>query len=367
MRWITAALLTIHGLIHMMGFAKAFGYAELPQLSRPISRELGLLWFAAGLLVLASAALMVAWPRRWWMLGIVALVLSQTAILSAWRDARAGTLANVVLLVAVAYGWFTEGPPSFRAQFDRDVSAGLARPMEAPLVSEADLAPLPDPVQRYLRATGVVGRPRVRNYRLHFRGRIRSAPDARWMPFEAEQQSFADERARFFLMRARMFGLPVEAFHRLIDGRATMQVKIAGTVPIVDASGDAMDRSETVTLFNDMCFLAPGTLLDPAIGWETVDAHKVRAQFTNGAHTISATMLFGDDGLAINFLSDDRSRASPDGKVFTRHRFSTPVREYRDFGPARLPTHGEARWLLPEGEFTYGEFEIRGVSYNVRR
>jgi hypothetical protein len=187
------------------------------------------------------------------------------------------------------------------------------------------------------------------------------------MPFEAEQQSFADERARFFLMRARMFGLPVEAFHRLIDGRATMQVKIAGTVPIVDASGDAMDRSETVTLFNDMCFLAPGTLLDPAIGWETVDAHKVRAQFTNGAHTISATMLFGDDGLAINFLSDDRSRASPDGKVFTRHRFSTPVREYRDFGPARLPTHGEARWLLPEGEFTYGEFEIRGVSYNVRR
>ncbi|RPH59783.1 MAG: hypothetical protein EHM89_10070, partial [Acidobacteria bacterium] len=268
MRWITAVLVAIHGLIHMMGFVKAFGYAELPQLSRPISRAMGLLWFTAGLLVLASAALMVAWPRRWWMLGILALVLSQATIISAWHDARAGTLANVVLLLAVAYGWFTEGPLSFRTQFERDASAGLSRAMEAPLVSEGDLRPLPEPVQRYLRATGVVGRPRVWNYRLRFRGRIRSAPDARWMPFEAEQQSFAEEHSRFFLMRARMFGLPVEAFHRLIDGRATMQVKIAGAIPIVDASGDAMDRSETVTLLNDMCFLAPGTLLDPTVAWE---------------------------------------------------------------------------------------------------
>ena len=42
MRWIVAILLAVHGLIHLMGFAKAFGYAELPQLTQPISREMGL-------------------------------------------------------------------------------------------------------------------------------------------------------------------------------------------------------------------------------------------------------------------------------------------------------------------------------------
>ena len=149
-------------------------------------------------------------------------------------------------------------------------------------MTEVDLAPLPEPVQRYLRATGVVGQPRVRNYRLRFRGRIRSGPDARWMPFEAEQQSFADQPTRLFLMRARMFALPVEVFHRRIGGRATMQVKIAGAIPMVDARGDVMDRSEAVTLFNDMCLLAPATLLDPAIAWEPVDARTVRARFTDG-------------------------------------------------------------------------------------
>jgi len=365
-RWIVVVLLVVHGLIHMMGFAKAFGYAELPRLTRPVSREMGVVWLAAGLLVAASAVTMVASPRNFWIVGGVALIASQTVILSAWSDAKAGTIVNAFLLLAVTYGWFNHGPRSFRAQFERDISSGLARPVETSVVTEVDLTPLPEPVRRYLSAIGVVGRPRVLNYRVHFQGRIRSGPGARWMPFEADQQSFADQPTRLFLMHARLFGLPVEVFHRRIGGHATMQVKIAGAIPMVDASGEAMDRSEAVTLFNDMCLLAPGTLLDSRIAWEPVDTRTARARFTDGEQTISATLLFGDDGLLANFISDDRSRSSPDGKTFTRLRFSTPTRHYRDFGTARLGSYGEARWTLPDGEFTYGEFELQKVTYNVR-
>jgi hypothetical protein len=366
MRWIVVVLLVVHGLIHLMGFAKAFGYAQLPQLTRPVSREMGVVWLAAGLLVVASAVMMVASPRSVWIVGGLALIVSQAVILAAWSDAKAGTILNVVLLLTATYGWFNYGPQSFRAQFDRDVSSGLERSAKAAVVTEVDLTPLPEPVRRYLRATGAVGRPRVMNYRLHFQGRIRSGPGSRWMPFEADQQSFVDQPTRLFLMHARMFGLPVEVFHRRIGGHATMQVKIAGAIPIVDARGEVMDRSEAVTLFNDMCLLAPGTLLDPRIAWEPVDARTARARFTDGGQTIAATLLFGDDGLLTDFISDDRSRSSLDGKTFTRLRFSTPTRDYRDFGPARLGSYGEARWWLPDGEFTYGEFELQNVTYNVR-
>jgi hypothetical protein len=105
---ILAGVLAVHGLIHLMGFAKAFGYAELPQLTQPISRGVGLLWLAAAILVLGSAALSVASPRGWWMVGVVALVLSQAVIVTAWRDAWAGTAGNVVLLVAVAQAWLIQ-------------------------------------------------------------------------------------------------------------------------------------------------------------------------------------------------------------------------------------------------------------------
>ena len=66
-----------------------------------------------------------------------------------------------------------------------------------------------------------------------------------------------------------------------------------------------------------------------------------------------------------DFVSDDRSRASPDGKTFTRLPFSTPVGDYRRFGPFRLAARGEARFRPPEGEFTYGEFDLVDIAYNV--
>ena len=60
MRWLVVGVLMVHGAIHGMGFAKAFGYAELPQLVQPIPRGMGPLWMVAGGLVLASAAMIAA-------------------------------------------------------------------------------------------------------------------------------------------------------------------------------------------------------------------------------------------------------------------------------------------------------------------
>jgi hypothetical protein len=365
MRWSLIGLLVVHGLLHFLGVAKAFGYAELPQLTQPISREWGLLWLLSGGLVIATAVMLATGSRAYWVVGGVALLASQVLIVTAWRDAWAGTAANAGLLIVVALGFLTEGPWSFHTRYLRDVEAGLSRPLDAPLVTEGDLAPLPETVRRYLRVSGAVGQPRVRNYRIRFTGRIRSAPDAAWMPFEAEQHSFADAPTRLFLMHARLFGLPVEAFHRLIGGHATMQVKVAGMVSMADARGDEMDRAETVTLFNDMCILAPGTLIGSPITWEPVDQSTTRARFTHAGHAIVATLFFDTDGRLVNFESDDRSRALPDG-TFARLRFSTPLRDYRRFGPLNLAGYGEARWRRPEGEFTYGEFRMMDIVTNVR-
>ncbi len=366
MRWVQVVLLGLHGLIHVMGFAKAFGFAALPQLTQPITRAWGVTWLIAACLLSTTAAMLAAGQRHYWIAGALALAVSQAAIASSWRDAWFGTVANLIVLVIVAHGWLTEGPRSFHAQYLRDADAGRARQATTPRVTDADVAPLPVQVQRYLRVTRSIGQPRVQNYRLRFRGRIRSAPDSRWMPFEAEQQSFADQPSRFFLMRAGMLGVPVEAFHRSVNGRATMKVLVAGVVPVEDASGAEMDRAETVTLFNDMCLLAPATLVSPAIAWETIDDTTVGARFTHGTQTIAATLYFDQTGYLINFVSDDRVRTESHG-AFTPRRFSTPVRDYRDFGPVRLMSFGEARWLLPDGEFTYGEFNLVEIAYNVSR
>jgi hypothetical protein len=149
MRWIFTAIVAVHGLIHLMGPAKAFGYAELPQIAQPISRGVGLVWLAAAVLMLTAVAALFAWPRGWWIIGAAALVVSQAVIFTSWTDAKAGTIANLILLAGVAYGFLTQGPTSFRAHYERDVRAGLARPIEARVLTEVEVAPLPDPGDRH--------------------------------------------------------------------------------------------------------------------------------------------------------------------------------------------------------------------------
>jgi len=365
MRFIFAIVLVVHGLIHALGAAKAFKVAALPQLTQPISPAMGLLWLSAAVLFLGTAAALFAWTRWWWAIGAVAIVISQWAITASWTDAKFGSVLNLVALVGVVFGFLAQGPWSLRARYDGDVDAGLAHVAAVMPVTEADLAHLPAPVQRYLLASGVVGQPRIRNMRVRMHGRIRSGPDAPWMAFTAEQHNFYDRPARFFYMNASRALVPIQVLHRYAGTEATMLVKAAALVPVVQASGSEMTQAETVTLFNDMALLAPATLIDPSIAWEQVDALTAHATFRNAGHAIRAELTFNDAGELTNFSSDDRRQASPDGRTMRAIRWSTPFGDYRAFGPIRLGARGEALWHEPAGAYAYIQMAIDDVRYNV--
>ena len=361
-----AVLLVVHGLIHLLGTAKAFGWADLPQLTQPISVTVGALWLLAALLFLTTAASLFVWPRMWWTVGACAVVVSTLLIVPSWTDAKVGALANAVVLVGVALGFLSQGPYSLRAEYERDIEGHVPAAASTAPVTDADLAHLPAPVQRYLRLAGVVGKARVRNFRVGMHGRIRNGRQGRWMPFAAEQYNVVGPAARLFYLDASMFTIPAQGYHRYVGSSASMRVKAAAMVPVVSAAGSEMTRGETVTMLNDMCMMAPATLIEPAITWEAVDACTARACFTNAGHAIRAELSFNEAGELTNFVSDDRFQASADGTTMRRVRWSTPVRGYRTYGAMRLPSGGEGRWLEAEGEYAYIDVTIDEVQYNVR-
>jgi hypothetical protein len=357
-------VIAVHGCIHFVGFVRAFGLAEVPQLTEPISRALGIAWLAAGLMLLATSLLLWLDSGIWWVGGVGAVLLSQIVIISSWSDAKFGTVANALVLAGVVYGFASVGPLSFRARYLADVGERSGQPVSPELVTEADLAHLPEPVRQYLRLTGTVGQPRVHHFKATWSGRIRASADAPWMAFTAEQYNFPAERARFFLMDATRTGLPVEVYHAFEGHTATMRARLLSLVPLVDAKGPEMDRAETVTLFNDLCLLAPAALIDPAIRWEPLDAGSARAHYTAGSNTISAVLYFNEAGELVDFVSEDRLASSADGTEFTRRRWSTPVGDYRTFGSRRVMTRGEGRWHPSEGEFVYIELELLDLEIN---
>ncbi|RLB59962.1 MAG: hypothetical protein DRI34_00115 [Deltaproteobacteria bacterium] len=364
MKWLCAGLLALHGLIHFLGLAKALAPGRLPQFTQAVSRPQGLLWMAAGLLLLAAAGLLAAGQRAWWLPGLAGVVLSQGLIFSTWRDARFGTVANLLLLPILLYGLASLGPWGFRAEYLRQVRGRLARPAIATPVAAGELSALPRPLRCYLEQAGVVGRERVHHFRARWRGRIRGGPDQPWMEFTAEQYNFVAEPARFFFMRARRGGLPVEVLHAFSGGAAIMRVRLLASIPLVDASGPELTRAETVTLFNDLCLLAPAALLDPGINWEELDERSVRGRYTVGANTISAVLHFNERCELVDFVSDDRLAASADGRRFTPKRWSTPVEAYRRFGPWRLFSRGRGLWHDRQGEYAYFEAELLDLQVN---
>jgi hypothetical protein len=362
---VFALFLVAHGLIHLLGFARAFGLAELPQLTSPVSETGGVLWLTGALLFVAAAACLFVWPRWWWAVGAAGIVISFAAIVPSWADAKFGAMANAIALAGVIFGFLAYGPFSLNAAYDRDVDRGLARTAPAAAVTEADLARLPEAVQHYLRASGAVGHPRVRNFRARMHGRFRNGPGARWMPFTAEQVNFIDEPARLFNMKASLFAIPVQGYHRYVGPLASMRVRVAALVPMIDVSGDEMTQGETVTMFNDRCVMAPASLIDPAIHWQPVNSHTAEATFTNAGHVIRAVLTFNDRFELTNFKSDDRYQTATDGNSVKRVPWSTPLGRYRSFGTARLTSRGDARWHEAWGEYSYIEVEFDDVQYNV--
>lgn len=278
------------------------------------------------------------------------------------RTSRTALAGLAVLAgIALAYHYARRGPGSFRAEYRRRREVALNALLPGEPVTERDLDRLPEPVASYVRRAGAVGQPHVTHLELSLHGRIRSGADAGWMPFTGRQFStFGTRPLRVFHLDARMVGLPVDVLHVFDDSGATMRVRLLSLVPMVTAAGPEMDRAETVTLFNDLCVLAPGALVDAPVTWQRLDDRRVRGAYTHLGITVTADLIFDDHGDLVDFVSDDRLRATPDGSTFTRQRWSTPLGRYRRFGSWRIAAQGAAHWHAPdpEGEFAYIELTI---------
>jgi hypothetical protein len=359
-RWFVIVVVAIHGLLHLLGAVKGFGWADVPALGADIGPWLGLAWLGVALLMLAVAVLLARSSCPWW-LPLIAAILSQALILTAWQDAMAGTVVNVLLLAVAGHAWARTGPRSLRADYARHVASALAPRRAQAFVTEGQLAAFPEPVARLLRQAGAANRPAVVGFRATIHGRIRSGPAKPWMRFTGEQVNvYGPEPSRIFFMDATMYGLPVDVLHVFDRSSATMRVRLASVVPIANAAGPEMDRAETVTVLNDLCLLVPAALIGAPITWTTSGPEAVTATFTLGQQTVAADLTLDADGRVVDFVSDDRLRSSPDGRTFTPQRWSTPVLSEGEWHGHQVCRAGEARWHAPEpeGTFTYLEFVV---------
>jgi hypothetical protein len=236
--------------------------------------------------------------------------------------------------------------------------------IETSSITKQDIAHLPVIIQKYLTFVGVVGKEKVSTFRAECKGGIRSNPNNPFMKIKSVQYNFyANEPARLFYIVAKKMGLSAKVAHIYRNETATMKGKLLGIFTVVDAKGEKANQAETVTIFNDICLLAPALLINKNIEWKVIDSLTINAKYTNKNISIEAQLHFDKDGKLINFTSNDRYETK-DGKIFNNYPWETPISEYKNINGFNLPSKVKAIFKHPDSDFCYGDFELNKIEYN---
>ena len=274
---------------------------------------------------------------------------------------RLPALAGLAGLAAI--GAEVAGSRAFTRLVRRDVQAlrAGAAPARAGVVTEEMLTDLPEPVARYLRYTGVVGKPFPGIVRLRQKGRMRPGPGQPWIPLDAEEH-YSVRPPGFVWAGALRLGplVVVRARDMYAAGTGRMLVKVASLWPVVDASGEQMDQGGMTRYLSEMIWF-PAAFLADNISFEAADDSCARVTLTDHGRTATGTLFFDKDGRFTDFVAQryrTPAASSPD-------TWSTPVTGYGEFEGLRLPVRGPAIWKLPEEDFAYIEVTLTELHYDT--
>ena len=358
---IFATVIGVHGLIHVLGFLKAFGFARLTQLTQTISRPVGITWAVTSGLFIGVAILFGLKVDWWWIVGLLAVVPSQALIIGSWQDAKFGTVLNVVILVGIVLGFGAWN-------FDRKVSGEIETVLPGKatgggkVVAEESIDRLPQPVQKWLRTAGVPGARGISTVKLSQRGELRLNPDQSWSSVKAEQYVNTEDPAFIWRVNMRLFSIiPVAGRDKFADGKGDMEIKIGSLFPVV--SGNSNEKLNQAALQRYLAELGwyPTAALKPYINWKKVDERTAEATMEYRGTSGSVTFHFTED-YDLEKISAMRYRDS--GEDAKKKEWFGEVRETEVVNGLRIPTEIDISWVLEDGVFTWYRFEVTDMEFD---
>ncbi len=361
MRYLFAFILLIHGLIHLMGFVKAFKLGEVSQLSGHFSKPAGLVWLATAILFLFAVGAFILKKDGWWMPAAAAVVLSQLLIMSQWNDAKFGTIANIIALAVLLPAF---GQWRFNGMVQQELAVFMPRTITAaPVLTREMVTGLPPVVQQWLERSNAIGRPVVKTAHLFQKGEMRTTPDGKWMPVGSRQFITVDKPGFFWtadVLAAPMISMT--ARDKYENGKGFMTIRLLSLFPVADAKGPETDQGAMVRYLAEICWL-PSAALSEYIAWEQVDSASAKATMRYGGIEASAVFTFTPDG-DIKSIEAMRYYDRKSGPTLEKWHISIDPNGYREFEGLRIPAISNVAWLLKAGDFTWYKLEITGIRYN---
>jgi hypothetical protein len=367
-RILLSLALIIHGLIHLAGFAKAFvnaASAGLPgktwvSMTATQTKVAAYFWLCSAVLFVMSGAFYFMRKDWYWIVGAVALVISQPLIIMYWQDAKFGTVPNVLILLVIAIS-------AAKFQFDRSFRLDIQniigkQSIEARTITEEDIRHLPPTVQRWLHQSKVVGVPFGNVLHIFQRGAMRLKPDAKWMSFESEQYFTVDPPA--FVWKAKINVSPlitIAGKDKYENGEGNMVIKPLYIFPLANSSGKEVNQGTLLRYLAEMAWF-PHAATSDYLRWEQIDPKHARVTMHFADVTASGVYSFNDDGSVSGF---EAKRYGDFNGVYRMETWSVNVTGYHTFNGTIIGNQSEVAWKLKEGDFTWLKMEVVDVKFQT--
>ncbi|WP_299336402.1 DUF6544 family protein [uncultured Psychroserpens sp.] len=363
MKYVFAILLGIHGLIHLTGFIRAFYATDVNQQLLGISKPAGALWLIVFIMFIVSAIQYIT-HKHWFYIGFLAIILSQILIVITWKDAKYGTLLNIIILIAVIISYST-----YRFNQNADLAAKTlfahAKTSSITVINDSNIRHLPVPVQRWLKHSGVIGQERVSTVRLKQKGTMRTKPESQWMPFKAVQYFDVSKASFIWKTKVNLTSLvQMQGCDKLLGGEGEMLIKLAGFIPMVNQRKTPKINSGAMTRYlSEICW-NPSAALEPYITWEAIDEVSARATFDLKEESVSGVFTFSPEGDIQSFSAMRYFGGSNDA---TLEKWTIHMLSHASFNGISVPNKSKVVWQLQEGDFHWLDLEVTVLEYNTKQ
>lgn len=370
-RIVFSFIMFLHGLIHLLGFVKEWNLAQMKQLtgrtiislSSSLSKIVGILWLVACLLFITSVATYLLRKEWWWMIGGIAIVLSQILIFVYWKDAKFGTIANVIILLVIILSY---GAWNFDKMVNDELNSFLLeKRIEKRIVTAEMIDELPPVVQRWLDRSNIVGKEIIQVAQLKQRGEMKTKPEGSWMSVDAEQYITINPPAFLWIADVKSSFLHLSGRDKYESGRGHMLIKLFSLIPVVDARGKEIDQGALLRYLGEIVWV-PSAALSDYIRWEEVNSTTAKATMSHGGITASGIFKFDENGDFVSFEAD-RYYYRKEGSRLERWNITVDGKSYGEFEGIRIPVSLSVTWKFEKGDFTWYRLKIKEVNYNIQR
>lgn len=275
------------------------------------------------------------------------------------------TIGLVVLaLTVVAAASLGAADRLFRRRFVEGAQEALllAGKQNGGVVTEADLRELPEPIARWLRWSGVVGRRRISSVRLEHGGRFRVDAKRPWMPIRGEYLITTGKPSFQWYGKLRLApAVNVVAIDSYLEQRGRMWVKALSAFTLADARSPEIAQSAFGRCIVELT-TAPTFFLDrKRVRWERVDAGHARCTVTDEHLSAEADVYVNDDG-SLDRIVIMRPYDRGGGRT-TLERFTAKASRPRSFGGRMLASRVDGTWNLPDGDLHCLAFDIESATF----